>query len=130
MKFLPKRPHFVWKLITQSSIQNPGFSMDECEANLWTIISLQFLEWMGSRLEEKNEKKNKIAKRKLYCRRTSYQMTSFCFSKKQLEYNYILLLARLQWQIQVCDYVMVKTTFYSKLSRLGGWCVLVCSTRT
>jgi hypothetical protein len=53
--------------------------------------------------------------------------TSFCFSKKQLEYNYIILLGRLQWQIQVCDYVMVKTTFYSKLSRLGG---LVRSTRT
>lgn len=77
----------------------------------------------GFKAGGKNEKINKIAKRKLYCRRTSYQMTSFCFSKKQLEYNYISLLARLQWQIQVCDYVMVKPTFYSNLSRLGGWCV-------
>lgn len=77
----------------------------------------------GFKAGGKNEKKNKIAERKLYCGRTSYQMTSFCFSKKQLEYNYMILFARLQWQIRVCDYVMVKTTFDSKLSRLRGWCV-------
>jgi hypothetical protein len=65
MKFLPKRAHFVWKLITQSSIQNPRLSMDECEANLWTIISLPFFGMDGSKAGGKNEKKNKIAKRKL-----------------------------------------------------------------
>jgi hypothetical protein len=60
MKFLAKRAHFVWKLITQSSIQNTGLSMDECEANLCTIISFSFLEWMGSRLEEKMRRKIKL----------------------------------------------------------------------